>query len=530
MPEPAPVALVGDLLATQAKGRGVAAILVDGAVRDVDELRELGLPIWARYVRVRAERRSASRARSARRSRSPARRSVRVTSSSWTRTEPSSSSASASRTCWRRPAIGRSASASSARSSRRARCRTTSTTSGAWSKSDRADPRPRTDRARGAPHAEAGGEPPLLRRRTRHGGGSARRAVRLPAGVGRLPPLQPEADGVAQAPGSGTSRCGRGAPRRSTAGSRPSRRRDAGSAGSTETWATARRTASRTPTGTSSSSTTRRSATRRRSTCGRRGGISRSATSAGARRSNGSTTSTCWRRTCARTARSPGTCSATACTSGSSSTTGPRRAPGSASRSPRTSSSTSRTRTARRDGCTTSRSGSTRARSAFAPPTSSSTHDVDHRGGALEARGRAGLLPVRVRARRQPDRGHDRWVLRVRPGLRADHVDRGGARARPVLGREDDRELPHVRHARRRRRGLTERGSLRDALATAGTASSSPQSSSRAAGRSPRTEARAQGAGRSRGISPRTRGSTCSRSRTTPADTRCSRPTRSGPT
>jgi 4-hydroxy-4-methyl-2-oxoglutarate aldolase len=53
MPEPAPVALIGELLATQAKGRGVAALLVDAAVRDVDELRELGLPIWARYVRVR---------------------------------------------------------------------------------------------------------------------------------------------------------------------------------------------------------------------------------------------------------------------------------------------------------------------------------------------------------------------------------------------------------------------------------------------------------------------------------------------
>jgi 4-hydroxy-4-methyl-2-oxoglutarate aldolase len=52
MPEPAPVALVGELLATQAKGRGVAALLVDAAVRDVDELREVGLPIWARYVRV----------------------------------------------------------------------------------------------------------------------------------------------------------------------------------------------------------------------------------------------------------------------------------------------------------------------------------------------------------------------------------------------------------------------------------------------------------------------------------------------
>jgi 4-hydroxy-4-methyl-2-oxoglutarate aldolase len=53
MPEPAPVALVGDLLATQAKARGVAGMLVDAAVRDVDELVELGLPIWARWVRVR---------------------------------------------------------------------------------------------------------------------------------------------------------------------------------------------------------------------------------------------------------------------------------------------------------------------------------------------------------------------------------------------------------------------------------------------------------------------------------------------
>lgn len=52
MPEPAPVALVGELLATQASRRGVAALLVDAAVRDVEEIRELGLPTWARYVRV----------------------------------------------------------------------------------------------------------------------------------------------------------------------------------------------------------------------------------------------------------------------------------------------------------------------------------------------------------------------------------------------------------------------------------------------------------------------------------------------
>ena len=53
MPEPRAVALVGDLLATQAKAQGAVAILVDAAVRDVQELAEVGLPIWARWVRVK---------------------------------------------------------------------------------------------------------------------------------------------------------------------------------------------------------------------------------------------------------------------------------------------------------------------------------------------------------------------------------------------------------------------------------------------------------------------------------------------
>jgi 4-hydroxy-4-methyl-2-oxoglutarate aldolase len=53
MPEPRPVALVGELLATQALAQGAAAMLVDASVRDLEELRELGLPIWARWIRVR---------------------------------------------------------------------------------------------------------------------------------------------------------------------------------------------------------------------------------------------------------------------------------------------------------------------------------------------------------------------------------------------------------------------------------------------------------------------------------------------
>ena len=50
--EPAPFGLVGELLATQAHVHGVAALLVDSAVRDVEELAAIGLPIWSRWVRA----------------------------------------------------------------------------------------------------------------------------------------------------------------------------------------------------------------------------------------------------------------------------------------------------------------------------------------------------------------------------------------------------------------------------------------------------------------------------------------------
>jgi 4-hydroxy-4-methyl-2-oxoglutarate aldolase len=50
--EPAPVALIGELLVTQAQSQGVVGVLVNGAVRDLDELRAIGLPVWARWVRA----------------------------------------------------------------------------------------------------------------------------------------------------------------------------------------------------------------------------------------------------------------------------------------------------------------------------------------------------------------------------------------------------------------------------------------------------------------------------------------------
>jgi 4-hydroxy-4-methyl-2-oxoglutarate aldolase len=53
MPEPAPVALLGDLLATQAQVHGAAAVLVDAAVRDSEELAAMDVGVWARWIRSR---------------------------------------------------------------------------------------------------------------------------------------------------------------------------------------------------------------------------------------------------------------------------------------------------------------------------------------------------------------------------------------------------------------------------------------------------------------------------------------------
>ena len=51
-PSPRPSRSWGSCSRPRRQARGVAGMLVDGAVRDLDELAELGLPIWARFVRA----------------------------------------------------------------------------------------------------------------------------------------------------------------------------------------------------------------------------------------------------------------------------------------------------------------------------------------------------------------------------------------------------------------------------------------------------------------------------------------------
>ncbi len=43
-------ALVGELLAGRALANGLAGFVIDGAIRDVDEIEDLGLPVFARAV------------------------------------------------------------------------------------------------------------------------------------------------------------------------------------------------------------------------------------------------------------------------------------------------------------------------------------------------------------------------------------------------------------------------------------------------------------------------------------------------
>ncbi len=50
MQDGADVAAIGGLMGTAAKARGMAGIVIDGGVRDVAELRSLGLPTYASSI------------------------------------------------------------------------------------------------------------------------------------------------------------------------------------------------------------------------------------------------------------------------------------------------------------------------------------------------------------------------------------------------------------------------------------------------------------------------------------------------
>jgi hypothetical protein len=178
-------------------------------------------------------------------------------------------------------------------------------------------------------------------------------------------------------------------------------------AGSTATAGAGAATASAIPTATGSSSTTSASATTPRSICARRSRTSPAATAGAAARSSGSTTSTSSRPTCAPTARCAWR-------------QWPPASPRLLGRHPRGVPARRRHLARRRD---------------------------RDRGRPVQARDRAGLLPLRHRAGRQPGRGHDRRPLRLRARRAVRRLDRGRARQGPGLGRQDRGELPYIRDA-----------------------------------------------------------------------------------
>ena len=101
MPEPAPFGAVGELIVLQAQARGAAGMVVDVAVRDIAELKEIGIPSGLGSC-ASGRRRRPTLAGSTYRSWLEARRSAPGTSSSWTTTASWSSRPRGSRRLRRR--------------------------------------------------------------------------------------------------------------------------------------------------------------------------------------------------------------------------------------------------------------------------------------------------------------------------------------------------------------------------------------------------------------------------------------------
>lgn len=49
----ADIILMGGLMSTRAKSRGIAGVIMDGAVRDVDDILSLGFPVFTRHIAAR---------------------------------------------------------------------------------------------------------------------------------------------------------------------------------------------------------------------------------------------------------------------------------------------------------------------------------------------------------------------------------------------------------------------------------------------------------------------------------------------
>ncbi|MBJ7593350.1 MAG: 4-carboxy-4-hydroxy-2-oxoadipate aldolase/oxaloacetate decarboxylase [Candidatus Dormibacteraeota bacterium] len=50
MASPSDAGMIGELLATSLRAHGVIAAVIDAGVRDVAELRAMGLPVWSRWI------------------------------------------------------------------------------------------------------------------------------------------------------------------------------------------------------------------------------------------------------------------------------------------------------------------------------------------------------------------------------------------------------------------------------------------------------------------------------------------------
>ena len=231
MPEPAPFALFGDLLATQASEQGAAAVLVDAAVRDVEDLAELGLPVWARCIRVRGATKQAS-GRSTCRSSSAARRSapgdVVVLDGDGAAVVPADG-------------VTTVLDAAHEREAREAVKREQLQAGGLSYDLDglraivEAHERHRPPRARRAPHPEARGEPRVLPRRAGHGDRGARRAGRCTCAAGATTSPTRSSSPRRRRRASPRWRSARATPRRSSGASPRSRRPGSARAGPTAT-------------------------------------------------------------------------------------------------------------------------------------------------------------------------------------------------------------------------------------------------------------------------------------------------------